>query len=204
MEAAFAQNVALRGEMERLDSQNGDLVQSTGSAFFVLRPALSYRIGKLSDVAKARLISVTTYKVKPGRIPDWNDYVKTLNAAREKAGAAWLSAATYQSTIGAPAGTFLSFRLLRSLAELDEDNAKADERQKAIDAALGGDEVVKTRRVLVGEILAEAPTTNIYAVSRDESRPSAQFAAFDPNYWTPKTAAAPGKAPATKKETPKP
>jgi hypothetical protein len=157
----------------------------------------------MSDVAKARYMTVTTYRVKPGHVPDWIEYVTSLNAAREKAGAGWLTAATYQSQVGAPAGTFVSFRPLRSLAELDDDNAKGTERQKAIDAALGGEQAVKMRRALVAEILLDAPTTNVYVLNRDTSRPSDQFAAFNPDFWKPK-AAVPGKALATKKAEPKP
>ena len=63
--------------------------------------------------------------------------------------------------------------------------------------------VVKMRRDLIAEILVESPTTNVYTVSREDSLPSAQFAAADPDFWSPKPAAA-GKALATKKETPKP
>jgi hypothetical protein len=202
---SLAQNVALRTEFERMDSLNADLVNNSRSAYFVLRPALSHRPPRMSDVAKARYMAVTTYRIKPGHVPDWNEYVRSLNVAREKAGAGWLSLATYQSQVGAPTGTFVTFRPLRSMADLDDDNAKGDERQKAIDAALGGDQAVKMRRQLVSEILVEAPTTNVYAINRDTSRPSAQFAAFDPDFWKPKAAAVPGKALATKKaEPPKP
>ena len=60
------------------------------------------------------------------------------------------------------------------------------------------------RRELISEILVEPVTTNLYAISRAESHSTAQFAAFDPDFWTPKPAAAAGKALASKKETPKP
>jgi hypothetical protein len=90
------------------------------------------------------------------------------------------------------------------MAEMDEMVAKADERTKAIDAALGGDQIVKMRRELISEILVEPATANLYAINRAESHPSATFAALDPDFWTPKPAAATGKALATKKEAPKP
>jgi len=204
--ATLTQNVALRTEMERMDTQSGDLVTSSRSAYFVMRPALSYRAPRMSDVAKARYMAVTTFRVKPGHIPDWNDYVKSLNAARERAGASWLSAATYQAQVGAPAGTFVTFRPLKSMAELDDDYTKGDERQKPIDAALGGDQAVKMRRELVADILIEPPTTNLYAISRESSRASAEFVAMNPEFWAPKpaAAAASAKALATKKVEPKP
>ncbi len=204
LEATLAQNAALKTEMDRLDGQSGDMKSSSRTAWFVYRPALSYHPPKMGDVAKSRLASVTTYRVKPGRIPDWNDYVKVLNAARDKASASWISSAGYQTQVGMAAGTFVSFQFHRTMAEMDENIAKADERQKAIDAALGGDQVVRMRRELISEILVEAPTTNLYVISRGESHPSATFAAADPDFWTPKPAAVAGKALATKKEAPPP
>jgi hypothetical protein len=203
-EASLAQNAALKAESDRLDAQNAELKTSSRTAWFVHRPALSYHAPTMGDVAKSRLVRVTTYRIKPGHVPDWNDYVKTLNAAREKAGASWTSAAMYESQVGAAGGTFLIFQFSRGMAELDELVAKADERQKAIDAALGGDQVVKMRRQLISEILVEPATTNLYFINRAESHPGATFAALDPDFWTPKPAAtATGKALATKKEAPK-
>jgi len=202
LEAALAQTAALKAEMDRLDGQSGEMKNSSRTAWLVYRPALSYHAPKMGDVAKSRLVSVTTYRVKPGRIPDWNDYVKVLNAARDKASASWISSAGYQSQVGTAAGTFVSFQFHRTMAELDENIAKADERQKAIDAALGGDQVVKMRRELISEVLVENPTTNLYVISRGESHPSATFAAADPDFWTPKPAAVAGKALATKKGKP--
>jgi len=202
IQASIAQNAAVKAEFERLSSQTGDMSQNQRSSLFVYRPAMSYRPARASDVAKSRLMAITTIRVKPGRVPDYIDYLKTLNAAREKAGASWVSSAMYQVSAGGPGGTFLSFSPVRSLAEWDDGYTKADERQKAIEAALGGELVVKMRRELISEILVEAPTTNVFTVSRADSLPSAQFAAFDPDFWTPKPAGTTGKALATKKAEP--
>ena len=199
-ESAMAQNVALKTEMERLDSQTGDLLNASQTAWFVYRPALSFHPPKMSDVAKSRLVSITTVRVKPGRIPDFLDYYKGLNAAREKANASWVTTAAYQSSLGTAGGTFVYFSFSKGMSDLDEANAKADDRQKAVDAALGGEQVVKMRRELISEILMEPPTTNLYFTSRSQSHPSSQFAAADPDFWNPKPAAPTGKALATKKE----
>ena len=203
VEAALAQNAALKTEMERLDGQSGDLRNSSQTAWFVYRPNLSYHPPKMAEVAKSRLVNITTVRVKPGRVPDYLDYFKGLNAAREKAGASWVSTAAYQSSVGAPGGTFVIFSFSKSMSEMDEANAKADERQKAIDTALGGDQVVKMRRELISEILVEPSTTNLYAINRAESHPSAQLAAADPDFWSPKPATTKALATA-KKEGPAP
>jgi hypothetical protein len=204
-EASLAQNAALKAESDRLNTQSADLRSGSRTAWFVHRPAVSYHPPKMADVAKSRLVRVTTYRVKPGRVPDWNDYQKTLNAAREKAGASWISTAAYEAQVGAAGGTFVVFQFHRAMGEFDEMLAKADERQKAIDAALGGDQIVKMRRELVSEILVEPATTNLYAINRAESHPGTTFAALDPDFWSPKpTANVTGKALATKKEASKP
>jgi hypothetical protein len=200
--AALDQNAALKTEMERLDSQNGDLLSGSQTAWFVYRPALSFHPPKIADVAKSRLVNVSTVRVKPGRTQDFLDYYKGLNAAREKANASWVSTAAYQSSVGAPGGTFVFFSFNKGMSELDELNAKAEERQQAIDAALGGEQAVKMRRELISDILVEPVTTNLYFINRSESRPSPQLAAADPDFWNPKPPA--GKALATKKEASKP
>jgi hypothetical protein len=202
VEAAFAQNAAWKAEMDRLDGQSGDMRNSSQTAWFVYRPALSYHPPKLAEVAKSRLVSISTVRVKPGRVPDFQDWYKGLNAARDKANATWVSTAAYQSSVGASGGTFMFFSFSKAMSELDEANTKSDERQKAIDAALGGDQVVKMRRELVSEVLVEPVMTNLYVINKAESHPSAQFVAGDPEFWSPKPATAKALA-TTKKEAPK-
>jgi hypothetical protein len=202
VEAAIGQNAAYKTEMDRLEGQSGDMRSSSQTAWFVYRPALSYHPPKMGDVAKSRLVNVSTVRVKPGRVPDFLDYYKALNAARDKANASWVSTACYESRVGAAGGTFLFFSFNKGMSELDEANTKSDERQKAVETALGGDQVVKMRRELIAEILVEPVTTNLYAINKSESHPSAQFAAADPDFWNPKPAATSGKAVASKKEAP--
>src|SRR5262249_3310923 len=126
------------------------------------------------------------------------------NAARDKATASWVSTACYQSSVGAPGGTFVFFAFNKGMSELDEANTKSDERQKAIDTALGGDQVVKMRRELISEILVEPVTTTLYPINKPEGHPSAQSARAAPAFGNPKPAATAGKAVASKKEAPAP
>jgi hypothetical protein len=202
VEAAVAQNAAWKAEMDRLDGQSGDMRNSSQTSWFVYRPALSYHPPKLAEVAKSRLVSISTVRVKPGRVPDFQDWYKGLNAARDKANATWVTTAAYQSSVGASGGTFIFFSFSKAMSELDEANTKSDERQKAIDAALGGDQVVKMRRELVSEVLVEPVMTNLYMINKAESHPSAQFVSADPEFWSPKPATAKALA-TTKKEAPK-
>src|SRR5262249_42926121 len=89
-DSAMAQNAALKRARDRPTAQTADLLNAPQPAWSVPRAALSFHPPKMSDVAKSRLVSITTVRVKPGRIPDFLDYYKTLNAAREKANASWV------------------------------------------------------------------------------------------------------------------
>jgi hypothetical protein len=201
-EATLATNASLRAEMEQMERQGADMHATQKTALAVYRPDLSYRPHRMDEVAKARYFSVNTSRIKMGHVPDYVDWVKALNAAREKANADWVHTAVYQVITGAPVGTYLTLTTIRSLQEWDEFGAKLQERNKAIDAALGGDGVVKERRKLAAEMFADTYSA-LYAMSPTISRPSPTFIAYDPDFWKPK-ASAEVKALATKKEKPAP
>ena len=190
-----------KAEMEQLERQNAEVQNSWRTMLARYRADLSYKPGTVKDVAQSRYFSINSVRLKPGRGPDYIDYIKALNIAREKAN---LDAhtAVYQVVGGAPTGTFLTFTTYRSLKEVDDGLARADADQKAMEAALGGPTVVERRRQLISEIVAEGQV-NLYAMNPRMSRPAEQFAAADPDFWTPKPAAGAGaKALAVKKETP--
>jgi hypothetical protein len=199
-EETVAANAAFKADLERLDREEVDQHASQKTAYYTLRADLSYHPHTAEDVGRARFVSITTTRLKPGRAPDYADYIKALNVAREKVGAD-VHTAVYQVFSGAPNGTFLIFTSARSLAEVDDFRQKAEQHQKALDDALGGADAVKQRRMLISEIVAESYNT-MYAIDPSLSRPTALMAAADPDFWNPKPAAA-AKALAAKKETPK-
>ena len=199
-DGAVAMNAALRAELEQVTAE-GDLHASQKTAIAVLREDLSYKPERMDAVAKARYMTVNRTTVKPGRVSEFVELAKQLNAARDKAGANWVNTAVYQVVTGAPAGTFITLALAKSLAEWDEFSAKMDERTKAVDAALGGAEVVKQRRIQISEVVADT-MMSLYAFNPSLSRPTEQFVAYDPGFWKPQPAAS-EKALAVKKERPK-
>jgi hypothetical protein len=200
MEETIAANAAFKAELDRLDREEVDQHASQRTAYYTLRPELSYEPRTAEQTGKSRFMSVTTTRIKPGRVPDYVDYIKSLNVARKKAGVD-VHTAVYQVFSGAPTGTFLSFASMRSLSDIDDVRQKMEESQKALDEALGGPDVVKQRRMLISEIVADGFNT-IYAMEPSLSRPTALIAAADPDFWNPKPAAA-TKALAAKKATPK-
>jgi len=196
--AAFAASPALQAELEALDRNGGPLHSSQRTMIAVFRPDLSYRPQTASAFSKSRYFSVGTSHVKLGRVTDYESYVKQLNRAREK-GNIDQSTAVYQVTTGAPFGTFMTFTANRSLAEIDAARAGMAARDKAIDDALGGEEVVRQRREMAGAIFVDASSA-LYAISPKLGVAPAQIAAGDPDFWAPRQ---PGKALAVKKEEPK-
>ena len=189
-----------KAEMEQLERQNAEVQNSWRTMLARHRADLSYRPRSAKEAAQSRYFSINSVRLKPGRAPDYSDYIKALNIAREKANVD-VHTAVYQVVGGAPTGTFLTFTTYRSLKEVDDGFARADADQKAIEAALGGPTVVERRRQLISEIVAEGQV-NLYAMNPRMSRPPEQFAVADPDFWTPKPAAAGAKALAVKKEAP--
>jgi hypothetical protein len=189
-----------KAEMDQLDRQSAEVQNSWHTWLARHRADLSYRPHSVKEVAQSRYFAINSVRLKPGRAPDYIDYIKALNVAREKANVD-VHTAVYQVVGGAPTGTFLTFTTYRSLKEIDDGFGRADADQKAVDAALGGPTVVERRRQLIAEIVAEGQV-NLYAMNPRMSRPPDQLAAADPDFWTPKPAAAGAKALAVKKEAP--
>ena len=198
-EATLAANASLQAEMDQMTQQGADMHATQKTALAVFRSDLSFRPVRMDDVAKARYFSVNTTRLNIGQTPAYEAYTKALNAAREKINADWVHTAVYQIVSGAPAGTFVTFTLFRSLKEWDEITAKMSERNKAIDEALGGEDVVKERRKQAREMMAESSSA-LYAMTPSISRPAPRFIAYDPDFWKPKPATE-RKALASKKES---
>ncbi len=190
----------VKAEIEQLDRQSGEVQNSWRTILARHRADLSYRPRSAKEAAQSRYFSIFSVRLKPGRAPDYIDYIKALNVAREKTNLD-VHTAVFQVVGGAPLGTFLTFTAYRSLKEMDDGLARADADQKTLEAALGGSTVVERRRQLIADIVAEGQV-NLYAMNPRLSRPPEQFVAADPDFWTPKPVAAGGKALAVKREAP--
>jgi hypothetical protein len=197
-EQTIAANPMWQAEIERLDRESGPLHASQKTIIASFRPDLSYQPLTMDAVAKARYFNVRTTTVNPGRGGDYAEYMKQLNHARDKAQVADIHTAVYQVMSGAPGGTFVTLFVNRSLADEDAFRKASDARSKAVNEALGGDSVVKQRAALAEQVFATgAGMDTLYSVNRKLSQPTAQFAAYDPEFWAP---TASGKALAIKKE----
>jgi hypothetical protein len=177
-------SVALKTDLEALDKQGADLHASQRTTLARYRPDLSFHPAMMEEVAQARYFGITTVRVKYNRIPDYVEYMKTVNAAREKAKLP-IRLMAYQVTTGGPVGTFVYFRAIKSLKTWDDDFAATAEDQKAMTEAYGGEEAARKVR-LQGSDLVVVADNAVYAMNPKISRPGPEFVKYDVAFWTPK------------------
>jgi hypothetical protein len=188
---AIEKNAALKAELDALAAQDGELLTGGSSILAVHRDELSYRPNV--DMSKMRFFSVTTTHVNPGRGQDFAAFRKVVNEAHAKANMDehW---AVYEVVSGASSGTYLIFQPLKSMADFD---AYAQMHGKAYQEALGEENRGRIRDLQGGAV--QSSSSQVFAFSPKMSYVSKEFASGDPDYWTPKPAAA-AKVPAMKKE----
>ena len=195
-------SATLKTDLDALDKQGADLHASQRTTYARYRPDLSFHPSTMEEVAQSRYFAITTLRVKYNRIPDYVEYVKALNAAREKASFS-LRLIAYQVTTGGAVGTFVTFRPLKSLQEWDDEFAKTADMTKALTEAAGGEDAARKLRLTGADIVVVADTV-VYAMSPKISRPAPEFAKFDSAFWTPKPDTRTGAVPPARPSAPKP
>jgi hypothetical protein len=178
-DAAVAASPALRAEMEKLEKAGAAVHTAQKAVWTTYQDDLSFRPPGPADIGKARYMEVVVTRVKPGRIPDYVEFLKAVNQGREKARLD-VHFAVFQVASGAPTGTFVILRPLTSMGELDEDG------MKPLVTALG-DEAWKKMRMAYAEIVEEN-TRTLFAINPKSSYPYPTIAAADPSFWKAKAA----------------
>ena len=177
-QAIGALGAALAAHPELAKMQDHKLQANTISVrnvFTLRRDDLSYGV---INFAKARLLRLTTIEVRPGYEAEFVEGARNIVAATKSAGAdaSW---AVYEVNAGMPSPTFLYLTPMRSLKEIDAaaarrnlyEGAKADAFQQRLQ------EIARS---------AYASTeSQIYFVRRELSHVSKEFAAGDPEFWSP-------------------
>lgn len=184
---------SMKTELDRLDKEAPLLHAGMRDMFALFRPELSYNPGV--DVRQMRYFSITTTRVRPGHDAQYADYVqKLVNVARQNAKVDTLHVAAFQIISGAPAGTYMLFRPMKSLAEMDQQinmkvrAAMSEETRKEADKT-ASDAVMSSE-------------TSTYWLTPSMSYVDKDFIAGDPAFWTPKAEAI--AKPKPKRRTPKP
>ena len=192
-------NKAFTAEIDTLLEKDGELLTNDRSLVAVLREDLS--AGGPVDIAKMRYFRLLTFRVRPGHESDFQDSVKIVRSAYEKAKVE-LPWAVYQISGGMPGPTFMIFLPMKSMSEIDASIARAGTIREA-----EGPENEKALAKMASDGYATVES-NIFAFSPAMSYPAKEFMARDPEFWTPKpeakAAAHAKKAGAAPKEEAKP
>ena len=185
---------AMKAQLDRLEKEAPDLHAGMRDMLAVYRPELSFNPGV--NIAQMRYFAITTVRVRPGHDAEYADYIRSVvNVARDKAKVDNFHLACFQVISGAPGGTYMFFRPMKSLGEFDQNvgakvrAAMSDDMRKTAD---------KTSADAV--IISESST---YAFEPRMSYVEKDMAAQDPTFWNPKPMAATPRR-TTKKKTTKP
>jgi hypothetical protein len=174
---ALEDKVAEFGTLSTLDSE-----YHSGSRvwFAVYRPDLSFHSAEfVAGLPKARYMNVITVQIHFEHDLEFAEIAKTAIEAAEKAKSDQ-PVAVYQVVSGMPAGTYMLLEPAASLNALDD----APARSRALTQAMGES---GSRKFLknAGEVIAgEEPL--LFAINPKTSYVSKEFAADDPEFWTPK------------------
>jgi hypothetical protein len=178
-------NKAFTADLDKLIEKDGELLTNGRSLVAFLREDLS--AGGPVDIAKMRYFRLITFRVRPGHESDFQDSVKIVKSAYEKAKIE-LPWAVYQISGGMPGPTFMIMLPMRSMSEIDASIARAGVIREA-----EGPENEKALAKMASDGYATFES-NIFAFSPAMSYPSKEFVARDPEFWTPKAEAKPAAA----------
>lgn len=165
----------MKADMNRLDKEAPELHAAMRDMFAVVRPEYSYNGGV--NIATMRYFAVTTVRIRPGHEDEYAELIKINKAARDKAKAE-LHVAAYQVIAGAPAGTYIFFRPMKSMADYD---LRIGPRVRA---AMSEDQQKKSDKIASDAIASSE--TSVYAMTPSMSYVSKEMMAGDPAFWTPK------------------
>jgi hypothetical protein len=177
--ADWAPIYATHAELGRLQAQINAALTSQRTVIAVRREDLSYRANRI-DLSKARFMRVLEVRLHPGRENDFAEAFKKLSAAYEKTESdlPWV---VYQVNLGMAAPTFFAFVPMKALRQNDD----LLKRRESLHAAEG--EAAERLQQIAREAYASTQS-NLYSISPDKSHVSKEFAAGDPEFWTPKPA----------------
>ena len=180
--ASIAETTAFEDEtpvFATLDAQDGEYRTSSRGIIAVYRSDLSYHGAQLMEsLPKARFFNVITIRIRFEHDAEFAELAKTALEAAEKS-ASDQPVAVYQVVSGMAAGTYMLMEPSASLKALDD----APARSRALMQAMGESGAKKFLKS-AGEIIAgEEPV--LFAIDPSMSYVSKEFAAGDPEFWTP-------------------
>jgi len=162
--------------LEQADAADGELRTGERELIGTYRQELSYTPVP-PNLPKYKFYSITTVRVRPGHLDDFEALTKLLAAYWEKTGSKQRRV-VYGITSGAPGGTFMILSGMESLASMDPPRPAVPPREAF------GDDWARYQKLLADAVTS---TENVlYAVSPKMSYPPKEFVDADPEFWAPK------------------
>lgn len=194
--AEWGRIFAAHPELARMQEEIKALATSERTIIAVRRDDLGYRPQSI-DLSKARFLRVLEVRLRPGYESEFVEAFRILGEAYEriKADTPWV---VYQVNVGAPSPTFLVFAPMHALKENDD---LLDSRRSLREAE--GEEAASRMQQIAKDAYASTES-NLYAISPEMSHVSKDFADGDPDFWSPKSSAAPKPARKDAEAKPKP
>jgi hypothetical protein len=138
-------------------------------------------------VAQSRFIRTNIVRIRPGRLGDYQEQLRTNKAAMERAHSQQVTLVS-QSVAGTPGTVFYISQLGKSLADFDNTGP-------TLPQALGEAGFQKYVRTLAESVFSNETIINRYLP--ELSNPPEQIASANPDFWKPKAAAKPKAPPKT-------
>lgn len=179
---AIVKDPALSAALDHAGLVDGEILNELDSTVFSYRE--EYSLHANADLAHRRYYELTAIRLKPGHHKDWDDAVKMVIAAYEKAmpDEHW---ACYQAVYGMPEDLYIFITGRQSLSEVDTYLAK----QNDFMAAMGDNGMKKLEDISAAAI--ESSETNLFAIDPRISYVPDELSKADPGFWNPKPMAAP-------------
>jgi len=183
-----------KADLARLAGEAPQLHSAMRDMLAIYRPELSFNPGVI--LPQMRYFSITTTRLKPGKDAEYAEYVqKVINVARNKAKVDNVHLAVFQVISGTGGGTYLIFRPMKSLGEMD------DPVNMRVRAAMSDDQRKDADKTYSDVVMSSETST--YWLTPEMSYVDKEFAAVDPGFWNPKPEPVAVK-PKPRKRTPKP
>jgi hypothetical protein len=169
----------LSAAIDHAQLMDGDLLSSFDSGAAILRPDLSLNKGQILGT---RYFEITTFVVKPGHEHEFEELAHIYIDGFRKIdpNSHWDTFEVMYGTVApgvATGSTYVIFTLMKSLAEVDKENA--DFRKFAEDQGAGG-------MKKIGELTAasvETTSTNLFEINPRMSYPPQEWIDKDPAFW---------------------
>ena len=183
-----------KADLARLLGEEPQLHVAMRDMLAIFRPELSFNPGVV--LPQMRYFSITTVRLKPGKDAEYAEYIqKVVNVARTKAKVDNVHLATFQVISGTGGGTYMIFRPMKSLGEMD------DPVNMRVRAAMSDDMRKDADKSYADAVMSSETST--YSLTPEMSYVEKEFAAVDPGFWNAKPEPVAAKV-KPRKRTPKP